>query len=186
MSKPQRWLPGNQFTLLENGEAFFPAVFDAIANAKREVLLETFILFEDKVGLDLHKVLVDAAKRGVQVEMLIDGFGSPDLSEQFIGELTSAGVKLRVFDPQKPLLGIRANVLRRMHRKIVVVDAELAFVGGINYSADHLLDFGPEAKQDYAVMARGPIVGDIHRFARAAIEEPQVERRRWFRRREPN
>jgi cardiolipin synthase len=176
------WQPGNHFTLLENGEAFFPAVFEAIANAQREVILETFILFEDKVGLGLHEVLVAAARRGVQIDLLIDGFGSPDLSERFIGELTAAGVRIRVFDPQKPLFGIRANVLRRMHRKIVVVDGELAFVGGINFSADHLLDFGPEAKQDYSVRIRGPIVSDIHRFVRAAIKEPHGPRRWWFHR----
>jgi cardiolipin synthase len=178
-----RWQPGNHFTLLENGEAFFPAVFEAIAQATHEVILETFILFEDKVGLALHQVLVEAARRGVQVDLLVDGFGSPDLSERFIGELTAAGVRLRVFDPQKPLFGIRANVLRRMHRKIVVVDGELAFVGGINYSADHLLDFGPEAKQDYSVRVRGPVVADIHRFVRAAIKEPHGPRRWWFQRR---
>lgn len=178
-----RWRPGNHFTLLENGEAFFPAVFDAIANAKREVVLETFILFEDKVGLALHDALLGAARRGVQVDVLIDGFGSPDLSERFIGELTAAGVRIRVFDPRKPLLGIRANVLRRMHRKIVVIDGELAFVGGINYSADHLGDFGPEAKQDYSVMVRGPVVGDIHRFVRSSIREPQGPRHWWSPRR---
>lgn len=179
-----RWQPGNHFTLLENGEAFFPAVFEAIAQAKREVILETFILFEDKVGTALHKVLVEAARRGVQVDVLIDGFGSPNLSPQFIGELTAAGVRIRVFDPQKPLLGIRANVLRRMHRKIVVIDGEVAFIGGINYSADHLLDFGPEAKQDYSVKVRGPVVGDIHRFVRAAIKEPHGPRRWWFHRKQ--
>jgi cardiolipin synthase len=177
-----RWHAGNHFTLLENGEAFFPAVFEAIAQARREVILETFILFEDKVGLALHQVLVDAARRGVQVDVLLDGFGSPDLSVGFIAALTNAGVRVRVFDPQKPLLGIRANVLRRMHRKIVVVDGELAFVGGINYSADHLGDFGPEAKQDYSVRIRGPVVTDIHRFARAAIHEPRGPRRWWFQR----
>lgn len=177
-----RWQPGNHFTLLENGEAFFPAVFEAIAQARHEIILETFILFEDKVGTALHRVLVDAARRGVQVDVLIDGFGSPELSPQFVGSLTAAGVRLRVFDPQKPLLGIRANVLRRMHRKIVVVDGELAFIGGINYSADHLLDFGPEAKQDYSVQVRGPVVADIHRFAHAALHEPQGPRRWWFQR----
>lgn len=181
-----RWLPGNHFTLLENGEAFFPAVFDAVANAKREVIIETFILFEDKVGLALHKVLLAAARRGVQVDVLIDGFGSPDLSERFVGELAEAGVRLRVFDPKKPLWGIRTNVFRRMHRKIVVVDGTLAFVGGINFSADHLMDFGPEAKQDYAVAVRGPIVADIHRFVRASIQEPGGFRQRWFARRPPH
>jgi len=176
------WLPGNQLTLLENGEEYFPAVFDAIRAAQREVLVETFILFEDQVGLDLKDALIAAARNGAQVDVLIDGFGSPDLSAQYTGELAAAGVRLRAFDPQRPLWGIRTNVFRRMHRKIVVVDGERAFVGGINYSADHLLDFGPEAKQDYAVALRGPLVDEIRQFARAAIGRP-AGARHWFHRR---
>ena len=128
--------------------------------------VETFILFEDKVGLQLHEALVAAARRGVQVDMTIDGFGSPDLSHEFIGALTRRRrAHARVRPRQAPASASGINVLRRMHRKIVVVDGELAFVGGINYSADHLADFGPEAKQDYAVEIRGPLVAEIHRFA---------------------
>lgn len=168
-----RWLPGNAAQLLENGEAFFPAVFDAIRGAQREVLVETFILFEDKVGVELHAALCDAARRGVQVDLLIDGFGSPDLSERFIQELARAGVHLRTFDPGPRWFGLRLNVLRRMHRKIVVVDGERAFIGGINYSADHLADYGPEAKQDYAVELRGPIADEIRAFALRAIRNPR-------------
>lgn len=164
-----RWTGGNQADLLENGEAFFPAVFDAIRQAQREVIVETFILFEDKVGKELHAALLEAAARGVQIDMMVDGFGSPDLSAEFLGALTSAGVRVRSFDPSSTLFGVRVNVLRRMHRKIVVVDGARAFVGGINYSADHLADFGPQAKQDYAVELRGPIVDEIRHFACAAI-----------------
>ena len=61
-----RWVAGNRFTLLENGEEFFPRVFEGIAAAEHEVLLETFILFEDKVGKALQEALLDAARRGVQ------------------------------------------------------------------------------------------------------------------------
>jgi cardiolipin synthase len=162
-----RWLSGNSARLLENGEEFFPAVFDAIRAARAEVILETFIWFEDKVGFALQQVLVEAAGRGVRVDVLVDGFGSCDLSPRFVEALTDAGVRLRTFDPALRWFGVRVNVLRRMHRKIVVVDAERAFVGGINFSADHLFDFGPEAKQDYAVELRGPVVDEIHRFASA-------------------
>jgi cardiolipin synthase len=168
-----RWVSGNRFWLLENGEAFFPRVFDAIAAARREVLIETFILFEDKVGLALHVVLLEAAARGVQIDITVDGFGSPDLSPGFIGALTQAGVRLHVFDPSPRLWGWRTNVFRRLHRKIVVVDGQRAFVGGINYSADHLADYGPQAKQDYSVEIEGPIVTVIHDFARAAMAEGQ-------------
>ena len=180
----RRWTGGNHFELLENGEAFFPAVFDAIAAAKTEVLLETFILFEDKVGLALHAALLAAARRGVQVHVTIDGYGSPDLSADFTGSLCAAGAHIHVFDPAPRIFGWRPNVLRRMHRKIVVVDAELAFVGGINYSADHLGDYGPEAKQDYSVAVRGPVVAQIHRFCHAALAAGHGGRqgiRQWFR-----
>ncbi len=164
-----RWTGGNDARLLENGEEFFPAVFEAIRGAQREVILETFIVFEDKVGKELHAALLDAAARGVQIDVMVDGFGSSDLTAEYLGALTGAGVRVRTFDPTSRLFGVRVNVLRRMHRKIVVVDGERAFVGGINYSADHLADYGPQAKQDYAVELRGPIVDEIRQFARSAI-----------------
>ena len=144
-------------------------MFDAIRAARSEVILETFILFEDKVGQELHDALLDAARRGVQVDVMVDGFGSSDLTTAFTRGLTDAGVRLRTFDPTARVFGIRFNVLRRMHRKIVVVDGRLAFVGGINFSCDHLADFGPQAKQDYAVALEGPIVDDVRRFAVSAL-----------------
>jgi cardiolipin synthase len=176
-AQSSRWVPGNHFELLENGEDFFPRVFEAIGEARREVMLETFILFDDKIGQELHAVLLAAAKRGVQVHVLVDGFGSPDLSDRFVGELVEAGVHFRIFDPGRRLMGQRLNMLRRMHRKIVVVDGEHGFIGGINYSADHVADFGPEAKQDYAVEVRGPIVAQMHQFTHEAVLSP-AERRR--------
>jgi cardiolipin synthase len=179
-----RWTDGNRIVLLENGEAFFPRVFECIAQARREVVVETFILFEDKVGLALHAALLAAARRGVRVDITVDGYGSPDLSDEFVSSLTSAGIGFHIFDPSGRVFGMRTGVFRRMHRKIVVIDGERAFIGGINYSADHLGDFGPEAKQDYSVEIEGPVVDEIHRFAQAAIA-PEGQRRRWFKRREP-
>ncbi len=174
-----RWLPGNQVRLLENGEAFYPAVFEAIASARYEVLVETFIVFEDKVGWDLHAALLQAARNGARAHLLVDGFGSPDLGPAFVAPLLAAGVQVRSFDASVRLLGVRLNVLRRMHRKIVVVDGRRAFVGGINYSADHLADFGPLAKQDFAVEAMGPVAGVIRRFVHTALRGGGMPRRRF-------
>jgi cardiolipin synthase A/B len=168
-----RWVEGNDIRLLENGEQFFPRVFACIANAKKEVVLETFILFEDNAGLQLHEALLAAARRGVQIDVTVDGFGSPDLSDRFIDSLTEAGVRVHVFDPGKRLFGQRLNMLRRMHRKIVVIDGEIAFVGGINFSADHLIQSGPQSKQDYAVEIRGPLVAEIQRFTHGALAQGQ-------------
>ena len=183
-----RWIDGNRLTLLENGEGFFPRVFECIAAAEREVLLETFILFEDKVGKALQEALLTAARRGVQIDVTIDGYGSPDLSPAYISSLTRAGVRVHVFDPSPRLWGYRTNLFRRMHRKIVVVDGQRAFIGGINYSADHLADFGPEAKQDYAVEVDGPLVAEIQQFVRAQLklgQQPKVNRLQHLLRRKP-
>lgn len=170
------WRPGNRVDLLENGAAFFPRVFAAIRAAREEVLIETFILFDDKVGQELRATLIEAARRGVTIDLMVDGYGSPDLSEDFIGGMTAVGIRFRIFGPGPTWYGVRTNVFRRMHRKLVVVDARIAFVGGINFSADHLDDFGPTAKQDYAVEVEGPVVDDI----RAFITGERVPRRRWY------
>ncbi|MFC6337633.1 cardiolipin synthase ClsB [Pseudomonas sp. CCM 7891] len=177
------WQSGNQLELLENGEAYFPKVFEALRQARQEILLETFILFEDKVGLELQGILIEAAQRGVKVVVSLDGFGCGELSSGFIAELSKAGVSVQMFDPASKTLGFRTNWFRRLHRKIVVVDAKVAFIGGINFSADHLEDFGPEAKQDYAVQVLGPAVADLHHFA-LAQSGPQVRTRRGWQRRE--
>ncbi|WP_225774019.1 cardiolipin synthase ClsB [Pseudomonas sp. Marseille-Q5115] len=167
----EQWRSNNQIQLLINGEEFYPSVFQAIAQAREEVLIETFILRDDKVGLELHQVLTEAAARGVRIEVLVDGYGSADLSPSTLSALSEAGVRVLAFDPSKPMLGMRTNLFRRLHRKIVVVDGEIGFVGGINFCADHLGDFGPMAKQDYAVQVRGPIVADLHKASLALMDE---------------
>lgn len=170
----RHWRAGNAVRLLENGDEFFPRAFEAIAGATHEILLETFILFEDKVGLELHRHLVDAARRGVRVDLTVDGWGSPGFSRGFIAELVDAGVRFHVFDPHPKPFGLRLHVFRRMHRKLLVIDGHTAFVGGINFSADHLMDYGPEAMQDYSVELHGPIVDDIRAFAAAQAQVPLV------------
>jgi len=156
------WVDGNSVQLLINGEQYYPRVFEAMSQAREEILLETFIIFDDKVGQQLQQVLIDAARRGVRVEVAVDGYGTADLPDSFIAAMTDAGVSFHAFDPQPRLVGMRTNLFRRLHRKIVVVDGERAFIGGINYSADHLGDFGPMAKQDYAVEVVGPVVAQVH------------------------
>lgn len=159
----------DRFRLLENGEEYFPCVFDAIARARESVLLETFILFEDEVGHKLHAALVAAARRGVRVALTVDGFGSHDLSPAFIAGLVDAGVQFCTFSPRPRLFGVRTHIFRRMHRKLVAIDAEVAFVGGLNFSAQHLYRFGPLAKQDYAVEIRGPFARHVHDFLARAM-----------------
>ncbi|SDA90971.1 putative cardiolipin synthase [Pseudomonas sp. NFACC15-1] len=177
------WHGNNRVTLLENGEEYFPRVFEAIRRAETEILLETFILFEDKVGYELRDLLVETAQRGVRITVSLDGFGCGELTTAFLASLSDAGVRLQMFDPAPRHLGIRTNWFRRLHRKIVVVDGVIAFIGGINFSADHLGDFGPEAKQDYSVEIKGPAVVDIHHFALLQSGRPSRAKYWWQRRR---
>lgn len=178
------WQGNNRVELLENGEAYFPRVFEAMRQAKTEILLETFIVFEDKVGDELQEVLIAAAQRGVRITASFDGFGCGELSTGYLTALNEAGVRIQMFDPAPKHLGIRTNWFRRLHRKIVVVDGTIAFIGGINFSADHLADFGPEAKQDYSVEVQGPAVADIHHFALLQCGRPARAKYWWQRRRQ--
>jgi cardiolipin synthase len=178
------WQGNNRVELLENGEAYFPRVFEAMRQATTEILLETFIVFEDKVGDELQEVLIAAAQRGVRITVSLDGFGCGELSTGYLTALSEAGVRIQIFDPAPKHLGIRTNWFRRLHRKIVVVDGTVAFIGGINFSADHLADFGPEAKQDYSVEVQGPAVADIHHFALLQSGRPARAKYWWQRRRQ--
>jgi len=171
-----RWHPGNTVRLLENGEQYFPRVFETIDNARHEIIIETFILFEDKVGIALRDRLVAAARRGVRVELTVDGYGSPTFSDRYLESLRAAGVCMRIFDRCPRIWGFRTRLFRRLHRKIIVIDGRIAFVGGINFSADHLEDFGDQAKQDYSIELIGPAVGDIRSAARKLIDDHEPAR----------
>ncbi|MCW1874778.1 cardiolipin synthase ClsB [Erwinia sp. INIA-01] len=177
------WREGNSIRLLENGEEFFPRVFGAIQRAQHNLLLETFILFDDDVGQALHAELLAAARRGVHIEMMVDGYGSPDLPDAFVNSLTAEGIRFVYYDPRPLVLGMRTNLFRRLHRKIVVADGDIAFVGGINYSAEHNASFGPQAKQDYAVEVKGPIVADIAAYVQQEIGSKRSGHRWWGTRR---
>ncbi len=165
-----QWHEGNSVELLINGEQFFPRVFESIRAARKEVLIETFIIFADVAGFALKEALLQAAENGARIAVTVDGYGTANLASDYIAELTQAGIRMQIFDPRPRLLGMRTNLFRRLHRKIVVVDGEVAFLGGINFGADHLEINGEASKQDYAVQVRGPIVADIHKACLALLE----------------
>ncbi|WNW10895.1 cardiolipin synthase ClsB [Pseudomonas sp. DTU_2021_1001937_2_SI_NGA_ILE_001] len=170
------WRDGNSVELLINGEDFYAAVFEAIRSARRQVLIETFIIFEDRIGEGLQQAVIEAAGNGAQVVVTVDDYGTCDLSSVFVKQMIDAGVQIQLFDPQPRFMGMRTNLFRRLHRKVVVIDGEQAFIGGINYSVDHMTDTGLTAKQDYAVRVRGPIIADIHHSALHMLS-PAVRRR---------
>lgn len=169
-----QWTESNEAELLINGNHYFRSVFDAIRAAREEILIETFIIFNDEVGHALKEALLDAAARQVRIDVTFDGYGTAALDNDYLSELTAAGIHLHIYDPKPRLLGMRTNLFRRLHRKIVVVDGEVAYVAGINFGADHLPDKYVMGKQDYGLCVRGPIVKDIRAAAGALLVEHQA------------
>jgi cardiolipin synthase len=182
-----KWHEGHRVELLENGEEFYPRVLAAIAAAEREVLLETFILFDDPAGRPLQEAVIAAAGRGVSVQMTLDGWGSATLSPAFIEAMTQAGVRIHIYDPVKWRFGRRTQMFRRLHRKLLVIDQRIAWCGGINFAHDHLRDYGTQSKQDYALEVEGPVVADIHRAMLVMLPKhvrPKQSSWQWLRRRQ--
>lgn len=163
-SSVSRFIPGNKVTLLQNGEAYFPALEAAFDRAQHEIFLETYIYENDATGRRIADALKRAALRGVNVYVLIDGYGSKDLPRSMLDYLRADGVKALIYRPKISPWTFRRKRLRRMHRKIAVVDRELAFVGGINIIDDREAMGDMPPRYDYAVAVEGPLV-DIIRFS---------------------
>ena len=159
-------IPDNQIALLQNGEAYFPVMEAALDRAMHEIYLESYIFENDITGKRIVEALRRAAFRGVKTHMLIDGFGSNRFPKTMISYLEAAGVMVLKFRPKISPWTLRRGRLRRLHRKIVVVDLKIAFVGGINIVDDIDISGQNPVRYDYAVSVEGPLVAGIHRSAR--------------------
>lgn len=151
------FVEGNRITLLRNGSEYFPALESAIDRAQHEVHLETYIFEYDATGIRISEALKRAARRGVTVRLLLDGFGSQNLPQEAIQNLLNTGVQVLIFRKEISPFRLRRNRLRRMHRKLAVVDASIAFVGGINVIDDlnHPEPLLP--RFDFAISIEGPL-----------------------------
>jgi cardiolipin synthase A/B len=162
---------GNDVTLLRGGDELFPAMQRAIAAARREVWLATYIFHHDQAAHDMSQALIAAARRGVRVRVVVDGFGSKaslgKLREWFAG----SAVALVVFRPlDRWTAYLQPGQLRRLHQKLLAVDDEHGFVGGINIIDDRLdVNHGrtDTPRLDFAVALRGPVVAPLAQTARA-------------------
>ena len=160
------YLPGNRVTLLNSGDEFFPALLAAIDGAEREVHLETYIFEADETGQAVASALCRAARRGLKVRVLADGFGARDFPRTLMPALVADGVQVLIYRPELPDLGLRRHRLRRLHRKITVVDGRLAFVGGINIIDDRNTPHQIPPRFDYAVCVEGPLLEPIQHSVR--------------------
>ena len=150
--------------LLQGGQAFFPALIDAIDGAAGWVQMETYLFDVFGAGADVASALIRAAQRGVTVQVLVDGIGSKPLPPEWQQKMRSAGVDWRVYSPLASSWAILQPLAwRRLHRKLCVIDQHTVFCGGINilddfYDPNH----GPlqEPRFDFAISATGPLAID--------------------------
>jgi cardiolipin synthase len=153
-----RLIDGNRVQLLSTGNEYFPELLQAIGSAQRSIHLETYLYEDDPIGRKVTEALVQAAGRGVQVRLIIDGFGGGEHVRRLVPELQPCGVQIRIYRAER-WWRMQRRLFRRMHRKLVVIDEMLAFVGGINIIAEPADEPGP--RLDFAVACEGPIVSPI-------------------------
>lgn len=162
------WREGNNVVLLHDGVEFFPALCQAIDQASRVVHLETYQFRMDDTGLTVLDHLRRARERGVKVRVLIDGFGSARDAVRIHDALVQMGAQCRIYRPQPKGLRnywLSPARLRRLHRKLAMIDRKIVFVGGINIvdDLDPALGYNPSPRFDFAVSLQGPIVIDVTR-----------------------
>nr|WKF56332.1 putative cardiolipin synthase YwiE [Paraburkholderia busanensis] len=155
------FLPGNAVRTLVNGEATFEAIFEAIENARRYVIVQFFIVRDDSLGEMLKDALIAKAQQGVRVYFLYDSIGSFDLPHRYVASLRAAGVETHPFATNRRFVN-RLQLNFRNHRKIVSVDGERAFVGGHNVGVEYLGGKPPLSPwRDTHIEVRGPAVASI-------------------------
>lgn len=126
---------GNRLQLLIDGEATFDAMLAAIAQAQDSVLIQFYIFRDDGIGRRIQQALIERARAGLCVCMLYDEIGSRP-ARRFLDELAQASVQCHLFNPNRR--GYRFQINFRNHRKLLVVDGRIAFLGGINIGDDYL------------------------------------------------
>ncbi|MDQ1814556.1 cardiolipin synthase ClsB [Massilia sp. CCM 9210] len=160
--RPVHYTAHNDIALLETGLELFPALIAAIDGAQYDIYFETYIFGDDATGRSVADALCRAGQRGVKVRVVTDWWGTGHAQSTRLGiAFAAANVRFRAFNAW-----FKRGVTRT-HRKIVVVDRAVAFVGGINVNDDWYCDYDPgkrlpAPRWDFAVQVRGPLVAAIH------------------------
>ena len=153
---PRPLVQGNEVQALVDGDEVYPAMIAAIDAAERTVTLATYIFGNDRIGHDFADALQRAGDRGVEVRVLIDNAGERYTWPSMVGELRRRGISVARFFPGFPVRLVGINL--RNHRKLLVVDGEVGFTGGINIRRHHMRNAGRRATRDIQFRLRGPVV----------------------------
>jgi len=162
----QRWRAGCELEVLREGVETYPAMLAAIAAARESILFEIYILVADRTGERFKQALLERARAGVTIRMIVDAVGSFTLSAGWLAELRTAGVEIVDFNPIAPWRR-RWNLSHRDHRKLLVVDDAVAFTGGLNIADDYApASDGGRGWHDMHCRVRGAAVLDLARLFR--------------------
>jgi cardiolipin synthase len=170
---------GNKVTLLVDGPLTYKSMYAAIQGAKNNINMETYSIEDDEVGRRFAAALIEKQKKGVQVNLIYDSVGSADTPEEFFKSLTDNGVNVLAYNPLNPLTPRKKWEVARDHRKLLVVDGQTAFVGGVNissvYSSGSFRSKPPtkdtQPWRDTHLRIDGPVVSDFQKLFLATWEK---------------
>ena len=173
---------GNKVVLLQDGAATYGAMFAAIRAARDHINLESYIIEDDEIGRQFADLLLAQQRRGVQVNLIYDSFGGINTPKAFFDRLHEGGVNILEFNPINPLAAKESwQINNRDHRKLLVVDGRIAFIGGINISS--VYSSGSAARhirkpveskvpwRDTDLQIEGPVVGELQKLFMATWEK---------------
>ncbi|MCX7149884.1 MAG: cardiolipin synthase [Rhodocyclales bacterium] len=166
---------GNKVTLLQDGAATYPAMFAAIRKARDHVNMESYIIEDDEIGRQFADLLLEKQLAGIQVNLIYDSVGGFNTPKAFFDRLTAAGIAVLEFNPVNPFAGKTPWLINnRDHRKVLIVDGQTAFIGGINISSVN--SAGSVARRpakvagdgvtwrDTHIRIEGPVVGEVQKL----------------------
>ena len=161
------WCSGNDIQLLVDGDQFVPQMLRVIGQARYSLLLEFYMVSSGRVADQFIQALIGAAGRGVRICWLIDDFGGRNLEERDTRRLQQAGIELRRYNPLS-LFKLDRNFARD-HRKLLIADQRIGFIGGTGISDEYLQDYSQQASlawHEVMVQVEGPVVADLVRLFR--------------------
>ncbi|MDB5917475.1 MAG: cardiolipin synthase [Massilia sp.] len=153
-------IEGNKVQVLLNGDQIFPSMLDAIRGARRTITFETYIYWSETIGKEFSDALIERAKAGVKVHVMLDFIGSIKMDDASMNRMKAAGIELHRY--HKPVWWKLARLNNRTHRKLLVVDGEIGFTGGVGI-ADKWRGVAQDTNhwRDTHFRVEGPVVGQI-------------------------
>jgi cardiolipin synthase len=173
-------LAGNKVTLLLDGPSTYKSMYAAIGEAKNHVNMEVYNIEDDEVGRRFMAALIKKQREGVQVNLIYDSLGSSNTPTNFFKPLLDSGANVLEFNPVNPLMLRKGWEPGRDHRKLLVVDGQIAFLGGVNinssYSSGSFTSSKPRTKgtqpwRDTHLRIEGPAVSEFQKLFRATWEK---------------